>query len=42
MVVEEAGLLLADMAFNYGRDIGLAFQLIDDYLDFVASADQLG
>lgn len=33
---------LAEMAFNYGRNIGLAFQLIDDYLDFVASAEQLG
>ena len=29
-------------AFKYGENIGLAFQLIDDWLDFVASADQLG
>lgn len=31
-----------DMAYMYGRNIGLAFQLIDDWLDFVSSADQLG
>jgi len=30
------------MAFLYGQNIGLAFQLIDDWLDFVSSADQLG
>jgi len=29
-------------AFQYGRNIGIAFQLVDDLLDFVASADQLG
>lgn len=36
------GLTVADSAYMYGRNIGLAFQLIDDWLDFVASADQLG
>jgi len=29
-------------SFQYGRNIGIAFQLVDDLLDFVASADQLG
>jgi len=29
-------------AFSYGRNIGIAFQLVDDLLDFVSSADQLG
>jgi len=29
-------------AFQYGRKIGIAFQLVDDLLDFVSSADQLG
>lgn len=29
-------------AFTYGRNVGVAFQLVDDLLDFVASADQLG
>jgi decaprenyl-diphosphate synthase subunit 1 len=31
-----------DAAFEYGRNIGIAFQLVDDLLDFVSSADQLG
>lgn len=31
-----------EAAFQYGRNIGIAFQLVDDLLDFVASADQLG
>jgi len=29
-------------AYDYGRNIGVAFQLIDDVLDFVSSADLLG
>ena len=31
-----------DAANSYGRNIGIAFQLIDDLLDFVASSEQLG
>ena len=31
-----------DLANSYGRNIGIAFQLIDDLLDFVASSEQLG
>merc|ERR1712156_853629 len=31
-----------DAAYSYGRNIGIAFQLVDDLLDFVASADMLG
>lgn len=30
------------MAYTYGQNIGIAFQLVDDWLDFVSSADQLG
>ena len=30
------------MAFDYGRNVGIAFQIVDDYLDFVSSADMLG
>ena len=30
------------MAFNFGKNIGIAFQLVDDLLDFEASAEQLG
>lgn len=29
-------------AYDYGRNIGVAFQLVDDLLDFVSSADMLG
>ena len=31
-----------DMAYRYGQNIGIAFQLVDDWLDFVSSADLLG
>merc|ERR1712112_577663 len=31
-----------EQAFQYGRNIGIAFQLVDDLLDFIVSADQLG
>ena len=30
------------MIGRFGQNIGIAFQLVDDWLDFVASADQLG
>ncbi|KAJ3091216.1 coq1 putative hexaprenyl diphosphate synthase [Quaeritorhiza haematococci] len=33
---------VGDIAYAYGRNIGLAFQLVDDLLDFVVSADDLG
>ena len=33
---------LPNLAYMYGRNIGLAFQLIDDWLDLVCSAEQLG
>jgi len=33
---------MAEQAFQYGRNIGIAFQLVDDLLDFIVSADQLG
>lgn len=32
----------AQQAFLYGKHLGIAFQLVDDLLDFVSSADQLG
>ncbi|CAB1341205.1 unnamed protein product, partial [Coregonus sp. 'balchen'] len=31
-----------EIAFQYGRNIGIAFQLVDDVLDFTACASQLG
>ncbi|MCL7022592.1 hypothetical protein MKW94_026596 [Papaver nudicaule] len=33
---------VAVLAYNYGRNLGLAFQLIDDILDFTGSLDSLG
>ncbi len=29
-------------AYDYGRNFGIAFQLMDDYLDFVVDAQQMG
>ncbi|GAA5933965.1 trans-hexaprenyltranstransferase [Sporobolomyces koalae] len=31
-----------DAAYSYGKNLGIAFQLIDDMLDFTASAAELG
>lgn len=33
---------LVELAFQYGRNIGLAFQLVDDLLDFVSSLSTMG
>ncbi|KAJ1974209.1 coq1 putative hexaprenyl diphosphate synthase, partial [Dimargaris verticillata] len=33
---------VADTAFSYGKSLGLAFQLVDDMLDFTVSKSQLG
>ncbi|XP_015588460.1 decaprenyl-diphosphate synthase subunit 1 [Cephus cinctus] len=33
---------LAEVAFQYGRNVGLAFQLVDDLLDFVSSSAAMG
>lgn len=32
----------AESAYQYGRNLGLAFQLVDDVLDFTGTADELG
>lgn len=31
-----------ELAFQYGRNVGLSFQLVDDLLDFVSSAQAMG
>ncbi|KOB70637.1 putative Decaprenyl-diphosphate synthase subunit, partial [Operophtera brumata] len=31
-----------ELCFQYGRNLGLAFQLVDDLLDFVSSAQAMG
>lgn len=33
---------VVEIAFQYGRNIGLAFQLVDDLLDFVSSLADMG
>jgi len=33
---------MIEMSFQYGRNVGLAFQLVDDLLDFVSSSSSLG
>ncbi|KAL1925584.1 uncharacterized protein VTP21DRAFT_467 [Calcarisporiella thermophila] len=33
---------IAEVAYTYGRNVGIAFQLVDDVLDFVSSADEFG
>lgn len=33
---------MATRLYSYGRNIGLAFQIVDDILDFTSSADTLG
>merc|ERR1711963_1274081 len=32
----------ADLAYDYGRNVGIAFQLVDDIIDFVSSTEVLG
>ncbi len=33
---------IVDAAYEYGRNLGLAFQIVDDLLDFVSTAEVLG
>ncbi|ONK68154.1 uncharacterized protein A4U43_C05F8070 [Asparagus officinalis] len=33
---------ICDQMFEYGRNLGLSFQVVDDILDFTQSAEQLG
>ncbi|KAI8123003.1 Decaprenyl-diphosphate synthase subunit 1 [Lucilia cuprina] len=41
-VIAEADENMTELAFQYGRNIGLAFQLVDDMLDFVSSTETMG
>ena len=41
-IIAEADENLTELAFQYGRNIGLAFQLVDDMLDFVSSTETMG
>ncbi|KAJ8983749.1 hypothetical protein NQ317_017852 [Molorchus minor] len=33
---------IIDISYQYGRNLGLGFQLVDDLLDFVSSAEAMG
>ena len=33
---------IVEAAFQYGKHVGMAFQLVDDILDFQGSSDSLG
>ena len=33
---------IVDAAYSYGRNLGLAFQLVDDMLDYTISGEELG
>ncbi|GBB85948.1 hypothetical protein RclHR1_12390010 [Rhizophagus clarus] len=33
---------VSEIAYTYGKNIGLAFQLVDDVLDFIVSSEELG
>ena len=41
-VLSDAGAEIAESLYNYGRNLGLAFQVVDDILDFTGSAEILG
>ncbi|CAD6197864.1 unnamed protein product [Caenorhabditis auriculariae] len=42
ILTDENDKKLHSLAFEYGRNLGIAFQLVDDTLDFVATSDELG
>lgn len=39
---QKSNLDLAEMSFEFGKNLGIAFQLIDDVLDFTSQSDNLG
>jgi all-trans-nonaprenyl-diphosphate synthase len=41
-VLSEVSSSTCDKLYQYGRNLGLAFQIVDDILDFTASAEVLG
>lgn len=41
-VLSEVPTSLAESLYGYGRHIGLAFQIVDDILDFTGSTEELG
>lgn len=41
-VLSDAGTEVAENLYHYGRNLGLAFQIVDDILDFTGSTEVLG
>jgi len=41
-LISETSPEIAEHLYNYGRHLGLAFQIVDDILDFTGSTDTLG
>lgn len=41
-IFSEVGSDISEQMFQYGRNLGLSFQIVDDILDFTQSAAQLG
>ncbi|XP_028140304.1 all trans-polyprenyl-diphosphate synthase PDSS1 [Diabrotica virgifera virgifera] len=41
-ILAEADENLTDISYQYGRNLGIAFQLVDDLLDFVSSSEAMG
>lgn len=41
-VFGDCGPEVQEIAFQYGRNIGMAFQVVDDILDFIASEGEMG
>jgi len=42
VILSDAPEVLADHLYDYGRHLGLAFQIVDDILDFTGSTEELG
>jgi all-trans-nonaprenyl-diphosphate synthase len=41
-ILSDSSTVLAQQIYEYGKHLGLAFQIVDDILDFTASAEVLG
>ena len=41
-ILSDVGVEIADSLYQYGRNLGLAFQIVDDVLDFTGSTEVLG
>jgi len=42
VILSDAGENIAERIYSYGRNLGLAFQIVDDILDFTTSTEVLG